>query len=259
LSCKWFGCGVPSAAKRRYPLHHQFEYTPDASQALVSSTETGFGTTIALIAIFHHNNMECQMKIFSCLLFSLSVFAANIANATPTDYSFTGNLANDDQVQFFNFSVAAPSTVTLRTWSYAGGTNANGQAIAAGGFDPILALFDDTGLRINQNDDGGFLVAADPVTGMHYDTYLSSVLGTGNYTVSVSQFSNFAGATLSSPFPGSGTSGFVDVTGATRTSAWAFDILGVEAATQTAVPEPSVLALLGLGLFGVAAARRRKS
>jgi hypothetical protein len=198
------------------------------------------------------------MKILSWLLFSLSVFTANVANAIPTDYSFTGNLANDDQVQFFNFSVAAPSTVTLRTWSYAGGTNAAGQLIAAGGFDPILALFNSAGLRINQNDDGGGLVAADPVTGMHYDTYLSSLLGAGTYTVSVSQYQNFAGATLSTPFPGSGTSGFVDVTGHTRTNAWAFDILGVESATQTAVPEPSVLALLSLGLLGFAAARRRK-
>ena len=145
------------------------------------------------------------MKILSCLLLSLSVFAANVANATPTNYSFTGNLANDDQVQFFTFSVAAPSTVVLRTWSYAGGTNAAGQLIAAGGFDPILALFDGSGLRINQNDDGGGAVAADPVTGTHYDTYLSSVLGAGNYTVSVSQYANFAGSSLSDPFPGSGT------------------------------------------------------
>jgi hypothetical protein len=198
------------------------------------------------------------MKLLSCLLFTLSVFTANVANAIPTNYSFTGNLANDDQVQLFNFSVAAPLTVTLRTWSYAGGTNAAGQLIAAGGFDPILALFDGSGIRVNQNDDGGSLVAADPVTGMHYDTYLSSVLGAGNYTVSVSQYANFAGPTLSTAFPGSNTSGFIDVTGHTRTNAWAFDILGVESATQTAVPEPSVLALLGLGVFGFAAARRRK-
>lgn len=198
------------------------------------------------------------MKLLSSLLFSLSLFVANAASALPTNYSFTGNLANDDQVQFFNFSVAAPSTVTLRTWSYAGGVNAAGQAIAAGGFDPILALFNSLGVRINQNDDGDANVAADPVTGAHYDTYLSSVLDAGSYTVSVSQYANFAGANLSDAFPGSGTSGFVDATGHARTSAWAFDILGVESAQQNAVPEPSVLALLGLGLFGFAAARRRK-
>jgi hypothetical protein len=198
------------------------------------------------------------MKLLSSLLFSISLLAANAASALPTNYSFTGNLANDDQVQLFNFSVAAPSTVTLRTWSYAGGTNAAGQVIAAGGFDPILALFNSSGVRINQNDDGGASVAADPVTGEHFDTYLSSVLGAGTYTVSVSQYANFAGANLSDGFPGSGRTGFVDVDGDVRTSAWAFDILGVESAVQTAVPEPSVLALLGLGLFGFAAARRRK-
>src|SRR5262245_40873387 len=90
-----------------------------------------------------------------------SLAAASAASAD--NFSFTGNLANDDAVQFFDFSVGSTSAVTLRTWSYAGGTNAAGQVIARGGFDPILSLYDlATGDRIGVNDDGGCsLVAAD--------------------------------------------------------------------------------------------------
>src|SRR5262245_35968039 len=84
-------------------------------------------------------------------------FAAILACTNPAkadNFSFTGSFAVDNDVQLFNFSVMAPSNVTLRTWSYAGGTNAAGQLIAAGGFDPILALFDSSGALIDQNDDG---------------------------------------------------------------------------------------------------------
>jgi T5SS/PEP-CTERM-associated repeat protein len=41
----------------------------------------------------------------------------------------------------------------LRTWHYGGGTNAAGDTIAAGGFDPILRLYNDTPTLIAENDD----------------------------------------------------------------------------------------------------------
>ena len=105
---------------------------------------------------------------FACLAAGLLMSGASFAN----DFSFTGTFADHNEVQLFTFSVGAPSTVTLTAWSYAGGTNAAGTVIPRGGFDPILALFDSSGLRINENDDGGSNVAADSVTGQHYDTWL---------------------------------------------------------------------------------------
>jgi len=88
-------------------------------------------------------------------LFAASLMLSGAAGAVPTDFSFTGEFVHDDDVQAFGFTVGAPSSVTLRAWSHAGGVNAAGAAIAAGGFDTILPLFDNTGTKIAQNNGGG--------------------------------------------------------------------------------------------------------
>lgn len=65
-------------------------------------------------------------------------------NVNAADFSFTGNFEHDDEVQEFNFTVTAPvSGTTLRTWSYAGGTNAAGAEVARGGFVPSLHYLTD--------------------------------------------------------------------------------------------------------------------
>jgi hypothetical protein len=183
------------------------------------------------------------------------------SSASADNFSFTGTFTHDSDVQLFNFTVGATSTVTLRTFSYAGGTNSAGSVIPRGGFDPILALFDSTGALINENDDGGANVPADSVTGAHFDTFLQSSLAAGNYTVSVMEFDNFApgpnlsnGFTFSGPpsnftagFGGCSAPSFCDVTGSARTSNWAFDILNVNSATIPGVPGP----IAGAGLPGL--------
>lgn len=184
------------------------------------------------------------------------------------DFSFTGSFNNINDVQLFTFSVGTTSTVTLRTYSYAGGTNAQGAVIPEGGFDPILALFQGTGpsaIKIGQNDDGGGSVPADAITGARFDTYLLlTSLTAGDYTVSIQDFANFAnGPTLGDGFSGGGVTGgtFRDVTGHDRTGNWAFDVLGVESANTpgtSPVPEPSSFVLLGTGLVGIVTAVRRR-
>jgi hypothetical protein len=198
--------------------------------------------------------------------------------AAASNFSFQGNFTQDDNVQLFNFVVGAPSNVTLRAWSYAGGINANGDVIARGGFDTILALFDSTGALVGQNDDGGINVPADALTSQHYDTFLQLALNPGNYTVAIMEYDNFAnGPNLSNGFirsgqgnftgvlsscPGSGI--FEDVTsalpGCQRDSHWAFDILNVENADVVPqnAPEPVSLVLLGSGLTVAARQWRKK-
>src|SRR5215467_15619437 len=67
-----------------------------------------------------------------CLCLSTGISSAN-------NFSFVGVFSQDDQLEFFMFT-APSANVTVRTWGYAGGTNADGQLISAGGFDPILSV-----------------------------------------------------------------------------------------------------------------------
>ena len=175
-------------------------------------------------------------------------------NANAADFSFTGNFEHDDEVQEFNFTVTAPvSGTTLRTWSYAGGTNAAGAEVARGGFDPIVALFDGSGNLIDQNDDSGLVL--DPVSLAAYDSLLTHALSAGNYTATVTQYSSFAnGPLLADGFQGTSHTNF-----SSRDSHWALDILNVNSASIGAsyisetppIPEPESYALLlaGLGLI----------
>jgi hypothetical protein len=216
------------------------------------------------------------------LILVVALFAGSTllsSRAEAASFSFTGNFFTDDNVQLFNFVVGVPSTVTLTSWSYAGGTNALGAVIPRGGFDPILALFDSTGALINQDDDGSNVNDSGVGgSGQSWDVFLSAALGAGSYTVSVMQYNNFAiGPNLANGFVRTGQGNFTgalascagngsfeDVSGALpgcqRDNHWAFDILNVASAVvvppnQTAVPEPASMILVGSGL--IAALRRR--
>ena len=193
---------------------------------------------------------------------SAIVVAACVAgSANAGDFSFTGNFEHDDEVQEFHFTVVEPAVeVTLRTWSYAGGTNAAGADIAAGGFDPIVALFNASGQLLSQNDDGSPVL--DPGSGSSWDSLMSPSLAAGDYTATVTQFSNFAnGPTLAGGFDGSG---HMDFSG--RDSHWALDILNANSASLGAtyisaispIPEPESYALLLAGLGLVAIMKKRQ-
>lgn len=190
-------------------------------------------------------------------------------SAAGLDFSFRGTFSADDDVKLFSFVADGASTVTLHSYGYAGGTQADGTVISAGGFDPILALFDDAGNLIDENDDGSSSdVGTDPGTGGTFDTFLQVVLSAGTYTATLMQFDNFAtGPTLAAGFDqvgnpfftasnGCSAGQFCDVFGSDRTSFWAFDVLGVE----SAAPEPGTGALMafGLAMIGTWRSRSRK-
>lgn len=217
-----------------------------------------------------------------------AAFAATMVcgPAFATDFSFQGTFDQDDDVQQFFFTTTGSSDVILRSWGYAGGVNAAGDAIDAGGFDPILALFNaTTGELIDTNDDDETgTVAADPLTGEYYDTYLDiGTLLAGQYIVAVMEYDNFAnGPFLSDGFTRNGQGNFTAVDGFTecpdnqpafndvsgevgcgRTNKWAFDILGVESAIvgppPAGAPEPLTLSLFAGGLAGLGFGRRKRA
>jgi hypothetical protein len=191
--------------------------------------------------------------VFGCLMVSSS-FAATAG------FSFQGTIGTDDEVQLFTFFLNSASTVVIRTWSYAGGVNAAGQTIQGGGFDPILAVFDDSGLLIDQQDDTTLGPASD-----NLDAYISANLNGGAYNLSLMQFDNFAnGPNLSDGFRysheptfteifGCSNNTFCSYDGLNRTGDWAVDITGADSAaiSPSDVPEPQsyCLALLGVGIL----------
>ena len=195
--------------------------------------------------------------------------------ASAINFSFTGTFLTDDQIEAFLFMAPTPNaTVTLRTYGYAGGTNAAGMTIPAGGLDPILSVFAVNGgvigTLIGSNNDGAG-VPVDPATGNAFDSLLAlSTLTAGQtYAVILSQNDNAAnGPTFADGFLeagngnftaafGCGGPAFCDVTPSQRTGFWAVDILGAGAATDISMPEPGSFLLLGAGIVAMAFHRRR--
>jgi hypothetical protein len=172
-------------------------------------------------------------------------------------FSFNGSFTADDNEQFLSFTQGSLSPVTLQTSSY-----------AAGGFDPIVAVFDATGLLVAQNDDG-FGVAPDPSTGEAFDSLLALSLDAGQYLVSLTEFDNFAlGPALSDGFVESGQGNFTalfacgqpsfcDVTGSARTNKWALTISGEAVTAASTIPEPTTSALLMIALAWLGVLRVR--
>ncbi len=193
--------------------------------------------------------------------------------ASGANISFTGVFSTDDQLQQFNFTLSAGATVTLRTWGYAGGTNANSAVIPQGGFDPWLSLYDSLGNLLQSVDNGtcGQVGPPDSVTGACFDSFISQPLGTGAYILILSQSDNQpAGTMLSDGFTNTGNSTFTSSFGCTngqfcdsttdnRTGNWAVDIDNVTSASAaSSVPEPGTVVLLASGLAAIVVLRRRK-
>ena len=177
----------------------------------------------------------------------LLVLALHSVPAFPANFSFTGTLNQDADTRQFNFSLAQPATVTLRTYSYAGGVNAAGMQIPGGGFDPTLSVFDANGNLFVTNRDGGCpTVASDSVTGFCFDSDISQTFPAGTWQVVLSESENLAnGPTLADSFvyagagdftadPGTNNPGFWDFYPNKRTPNFSLDITGADA-SQTPI------------------------
>ena len=189
------------------------------------------------------------------VLGSPSVMAANL--------SFTGSFSSDNEVKFLDFSIATDSTaVIINTLSLNGGTNAAGNLIAGGGFDPYLALFDkSTGDWIfdTLNKNNGDEAVISNTSTNPYGTLLA-----GEYRLALTQFDNIALGNLSDGFAADlglmsvGLSPFT-LNGGGGSGHWAVDILNVDAPQTSVVPLPDSFTLMLIGMVALASITRKKA
>jgi hypothetical protein len=208
----------------------------------------------------------------TAILLAVAMLAPLVSAASTL--SFNGAFGQDESLEWFRVTMNAPGALTVRTWSFAGGVNADGTTIPAGGFAPVLSLFEETGFQLllavdhagGSGPDCGPR-PADPFSGFCWDGYLSTSVGAGSYLLALTEDDNLPfGPTLSEGFSRTGQGNFTGpnflgqpgsfllVSGEQRTSEWALDIDADEA---VALPEPGTAQFLGAGILLACLARMR--
>jgi hypothetical protein len=222
---------------------------------------------------------RCSNQVIAGLT-ALLLLAAIPASANVI--SLTGALDpnNPNDALLIAFSLSGAANVDMQSYGFGGsgqapgGTNANDQVIAPGGFDTYFSLFQGTGpgaTFLVSNDDG----ACPPGDGtvVCRDSTLNQSLSAGSYTLAVSVFNNFsfaenlASGTLGDGFIELGSYFNSDIFGDT-TSAYAVDIVAdgltlIDAHrlsdVTSPVPEPSTAALVAAALLAAAHWKRLRT
>lgn len=211
------------------------------------------------------------------------LFVAGLCSASAGTISFSGDLRNDANVTACGsgctlsasssdsdyaqwaavvdaFTVSTTSAVQGVTFSYGGGTNGAGAAIAEGGFEPYLSLFDAAGDSLGSTFFGTTCPAGsntNSVSGQCFDVLLDAgILAPGTYQIAISAFENMSLAenlgsgTLADGFTGLGNLAFGE------DLHYAFD---VDLTPTAATPEPSSVWFAGLIVLAAGAISRIKS
>ncbi|HNX90854.1 MAG TPA: DVUA0089 family protein [Candidatus Omnitrophota bacterium] len=217
-------------------------------------------------------------KIFAIMSAVVLLGFASLANAD--DYFFSGTFTSDDEIKYLSFHLDEASPVVLRTYSYAGGTDSDGNVISGGGFDPVLSLFNSSYVFIDDSDDGDETAAGmknvgvDAISGKQWDSYLVVELTAGDYVVVLTQadndFSGDPGDNISEGFENQGAGNYTpetifDETGVVVTGSFWEEYEGVYnqrtgnwAVGVTSTPEPvsSILFGIGAGMIGIRRMRK---
>jgi hypothetical protein len=201
----------------------------------------------------------------------LLLLASLVASTAFGSVSFQGTFATDDQLELFQFAIAATQTVTIVSWEYGGGTNAANTVIPPGGFDTLFTLFDGTGTQIGSFDDCGAGSGQSFNHGACLDAYYQNTLPSGSYFLALTQSGNDSNGDLIDGFsqlgqgnftcaPFSLSGAFCDTFGNQDNGNWAVDFVNVDSAADVtgAVPEPASFLLTGGAAALLALSRRRK-
>ena len=158
----------------------------------------------------------------------------------------------------YSFTVQTTSTMEAITYSYGGGTSLTGPVVFAGGLEPYLSLFDESGDFLASTYFGTTCPAgANSVGGNCYDVSLDGgTLTPGTYQIAITAFDNMsqvengAGLNLSDGFTGLGN------LAAGENLNYAFDVILPQDVAP--VPEPGCLSLITFGLAAVAVRKYRR-
>ena len=85
-------------------------------------------------------NARSGLRNCGVLLSAVCLVTATASGATSYN-AYTGTLASPTTAFETSFTLSSFDNIQIQTWGFGGGTNAAGQFIPAGGFDPLVTLF----------------------------------------------------------------------------------------------------------------------